>query len=145
MDPYVNGGKDGASWKEGLADSATLENVTARAKETLDKLDGKEMLQLWKTLHSATTSLKNHQKQIGNVNVQVNEVVTECWTAVQKGRVMMSEGLLLEAFSSDSDADDLKSKVSKQIRELAKVSVQSVELHPAIFNAAQLALRGKGK
>jgi len=142
FEPMALGGTEpGLCWKDGLDDTATLDSVMTHAKDTIQKVDGADMHSKWttlKTTHQTAEKIMNKYIAVGidapDVLQELQSQLAKALTLIQKGRVTMTEAIILE----DPTNKDL---ARKQIRLISAVKASSEGIHPAIYAAMQKSLR----
>lgn len=137
--PLAKGGEDGASWKLKLTDVATFDVVKKQAGKNLLKLDGKEMVKMWKTLVGVRDEYEKCLKRnidMGVKNVDDSLLKTSA-ELVLAGRVTLCEAIIM-------NKPDDKATISKQIGELQKLNPTATDmLHPAIYDIARATMKAK--
>eukprot|EP00959_Pyramimonas_sp_CCMP1952_P470528 9496802-Pyramimonas_sp.AAC.1 len=130
----------GATWRKELPDNASMICLREKAKEILP--DVKVMEQKWKNLSTRTTSLAKVLNKFKNVEscpeLDAQQKVNDNGIAMLKVyRLAICEFVFLE------DENLNKDTISKQIKALASIGAQTVDLHKTIFNHVQGILQGK--
>jgi len=146
--PTAAGATEGASWKDGLAEDASLKDVAAHAGSTLLEIDGPALHAKWKKITSEMNKYKkalNKYKRMPAKDDKENPVSSflgKVDGVIKQGRVTISEALILEALvgnAMDVEHDDVVDVCMKQKKELLKVEAPHTMLQTAIFKVVSAA------
>lgn len=147
FEPMAGGAKNGQSWKQGLKKDAPLPDVIEHYTKTLKKRDGQEIYATWQALGNVLKtfdeSIKTYngdsmaEANTPNAHLVDDRLRTRADMLLRKGRVTVSEGILLEDGGLHK-----KNVVTKQIRELAKAGASDTDLQSAVYRAIQSTLKG---
>ena len=127
----------GSCWKEGLAETASLEEVREHAGRTLMLTNGSALFKSWKVVRSAhqaqTKFVEKHKCDVAGTG-EADQASVE--SLLKVGRACIVEALILHQLAKGEGAE-LKECCGKQTKELLRVGASSDLLHPAIYKLVQ--------